>query len=176
MVPKPLYSRRLRLLEERHPMGCRARQRLRPEKRRRFQNASCKRSPKTAGRPLCNRRGRRISTVMPTASSVLAILRCTERMQLGSDGKLTRTFETQEYKAAVGYVRDLYASGLFHPNTAQISSGPNARSDFAGGKWTICLTGLRPPGAIRASRSNGDQSLRSAHDSAVRARKTASNP
>jgi putative aldouronate transport system substrate-binding protein len=60
----------------------------------------------------------------------------------GSDGKLTRTFETEEYKATVAYVHDLFTSGLFHPNTLQITSGPNARSDFAGGKWTIWLDGF----------------------------------
>jgi putative aldouronate transport system substrate-binding protein len=62
--------------------------------------------------------------------------------RMGSDGKLTRSFETPEYKATVDFVRDLYASGLFHPNTAQMSSGPNGRSDFAGGKWTIWLDGF----------------------------------
>jgi putative aldouronate transport system substrate-binding protein len=62
--------------------------------------------------------------------------------RLGSDGKLTRSFESPEYKETVAYVRDLYASGLYHPNTAQMSSGPNGRSDFAGGKWTLWLDGF----------------------------------
>jgi putative aldouronate transport system substrate-binding protein len=62
--------------------------------------------------------------------------------RLNSDGSLTRSFETPEYKAAVDFVRDLYASGLFHPNTAQMSSGPNGRSDYAAGKWTIWLDGF----------------------------------
>jgi putative aldouronate transport system substrate-binding protein len=62
--------------------------------------------------------------------------------RLGSDGKLTRSFETAEYKETVSYVRDLFASGLFHPNTLQMSSGPNGRSDFAAGKWTIWLDGF----------------------------------
>jgi putative aldouronate transport system substrate-binding protein len=62
--------------------------------------------------------------------------------RLGSDGKLTRNYETAEYKEAVNYVRDLYASGVFHPNTAQMSSGPNGRSDFVAGKWTIWLDGF----------------------------------
>jgi putative aldouronate transport system substrate-binding protein len=62
--------------------------------------------------------------------------------QLGSDGKLTRSFETAEYKAAVDFVRDLYATGLFHPNTAQMTNGTNGRTDFAAGKWTIWLDGF----------------------------------
>jgi putative aldouronate transport system substrate-binding protein len=62
--------------------------------------------------------------------------------RLASDGKLTRNYETPEYKETVAYVRDLFASGLFHPNTLQMTSGPNARSDFAAGKWTIWLDGF----------------------------------
>jgi putative aldouronate transport system substrate-binding protein len=62
--------------------------------------------------------------------------------RLNSDGSLTRSIETPEYKAAVDFVRDLYASGLFHPNTATMSSGPNGRSDFAAGKWTIWIDGF----------------------------------
>jgi putative aldouronate transport system substrate-binding protein len=62
--------------------------------------------------------------------------------RLGADGKLTRSFESPEYKETVAYVRDLYASGLYHPNTAQMSSGPNGRSDFAAGKWTLWLDGF----------------------------------
>jgi putative aldouronate transport system substrate-binding protein len=62
--------------------------------------------------------------------------------RLGSDGKLTRTFETPEYKEALTYVRSLFAAGLFHPNTLQMSSGPNGRNDFAGGRWTIWLDGF----------------------------------
>jgi putative aldouronate transport system substrate-binding protein len=62
--------------------------------------------------------------------------------RLGSDGKLTRNFETPEYKETVGFVRDLFAAGLFHPNTLQYTSGPNARSDFANGSWTIWLDGF----------------------------------
>jgi putative aldouronate transport system substrate-binding protein len=62
--------------------------------------------------------------------------------RMASDGKLTRSFETPEFKETVAYVRDLFASGLFHPNTLQMSSGPNGRSDFAAGKWTIWLDGF----------------------------------
>jgi putative aldouronate transport system substrate-binding protein len=62
--------------------------------------------------------------------------------RMGSDGKLTRSFETPEFKETVAYVRDLFASGMYHPNTLQMSSGPNGRSDFASGKWTIWLDGF----------------------------------
>jgi putative aldouronate transport system substrate-binding protein len=36
--------------------------------------------------------------------------------QLGGDGKLLRDRETEAYKAAVGYVRDLYAAGVYDPD------------------------------------------------------------
>jgi putative aldouronate transport system substrate-binding protein len=62
--------------------------------------------------------------------------------RLGSDGKLTRSFETPEYKETIAFLRDLYASGVYHPNTAQMSSGPNGRADFVAGKWTVWLDGF----------------------------------
>lgn len=36
--------------------------------------------------------------------------------QLGADGKLVRDRETEAYKGAVGYVRDLYATGVYDPD------------------------------------------------------------
>src|SRR5437660_4160404 len=62
--------------------------------------------------------------------------------RLESSGKLTRHFETPEFKETVGFLRDLFVAGVLHPNTLQISSGPNARSDFAAGKWAIWLDGF----------------------------------
>jgi putative aldouronate transport system substrate-binding protein len=62
--------------------------------------------------------------------------------RLTADGKMTRCFETPEYKESVAYVRDLFVAGLFHPNTLQMSSGPNGRNDFAAGKWTIWQDGF----------------------------------
>jgi putative aldouronate transport system substrate-binding protein len=62
--------------------------------------------------------------------------------RLGSDGALTKNFETAEFKETVGFLRDLYAAGVFHPNSLQYSSGPNARTDFAAGKWTMWLDGF----------------------------------
>jgi putative aldouronate transport system substrate-binding protein len=62
--------------------------------------------------------------------------------RLEAGGKLTRAFETPEFKETVSFMKDLYTSGLFHPNTMQYSSGPNARTDFAGGRWTIWIDGF----------------------------------
>ena len=59
------------------------------------------------------------------------------KWRLESDGNLVKDIETPEFKAAVGYVRDLVASGLFHPNTLQYAGITQASTDFAGGKWAV---------------------------------------
>jgi putative aldouronate transport system substrate-binding protein len=55
--------------------------------------------------------------------------------RLESDGKLTSTYETPEYKEAVGYVRDLWSAGLFHPDSITTVT----RTDFQGGKFAIFI-------------------------------------
>jgi putative aldouronate transport system substrate-binding protein len=59
--------------------------------------------------------------------------------RLESGGKLTRDWETPEYKETLGWVRDLYASGVFHPNSMTFASGVVARGQFAAGKFGIWL-------------------------------------
>ncbi len=59
--------------------------------------------------------------------------------RLDSGGKLTKDFETPEYREALGYVRDLYASGVFHPNSTTFASGVVARQQFAAGKFGVWL-------------------------------------
>jgi putative aldouronate transport system substrate-binding protein len=59
--------------------------------------------------------------------------------RLESGGKLTKDYETPEYKEALGYVRDLYAAGVFHPNSTTFASGVVARAQFAIGKFGIWL-------------------------------------
>ncbi len=62
--------------------------------------------------------------------------------RLESSGKLVRDFETPELKETVSFIKDLFAAGVYHPNTMQYTSGPNARTDFAGGRWTLWLDGF----------------------------------
>jgi putative aldouronate transport system substrate-binding protein len=59
--------------------------------------------------------------------------------RLEPGGKLTKDYETPEFKEALGYVRDLYASGVFHPNSTTYASGVVARAQFAIGKFGIWL-------------------------------------
>jgi putative aldouronate transport system substrate-binding protein len=59
--------------------------------------------------------------------------------RLESGGKLTKDWETPEYREALAYVRDLYASGVFHPNSTTFASGVVARAQFAIGKFGVWL-------------------------------------
>jgi putative aldouronate transport system substrate-binding protein len=70
-----------------------------------------------------------------------------------NNGKFTATFETDQYKAATSYVKDLYAAGIFHPD----SSGYNtisARDAFQARKFAYRYDGLemygyrKPPVAL----------------------------
>jgi putative aldouronate transport system substrate-binding protein len=56
---------------------------------------------------------------------------------LDSSGKLVKDVETPEYKEATAYVRDLYASGVFHPNSTTWASNVIARGQFSGSKFAI---------------------------------------
>jgi putative aldouronate transport system substrate-binding protein len=52
-------------------------------------------------------------------------------------GKLTKDYETPEFKETVDYARDLYASGVFHPDSPTFASAVIARQQFAAGKFAI---------------------------------------
>jgi putative aldouronate transport system substrate-binding protein len=56
-----------------------------------------------------------------------------------ASGKLVRDRETEEYKAAVGFVRDVLAAGLMWPDalTAGVSRG-----DFAAGRFALSVEGF----------------------------------
>jgi putative aldouronate transport system substrate-binding protein len=67
-----------------------------------------------------------------------------------SSGKFTATFETEHYKAATAYVRDLYAAGIFHPDSTGYNT-LSARDAFQARKFAFRYDGLemygwrRPP-------------------------------
>lgn len=56
-----------------------------------------------------------------------------------TSGKLVRDIETEAYKAAVGYVRDLWAAGLIWPDAPQ---GTPSRTDFAAGRFALSVEGF----------------------------------
>jgi putative aldouronate transport system substrate-binding protein len=57
------------------------------------------------------------------------------RMDTG--GKLVKDVETQEFKDATAYARDLYASGVFHPDSLSMASNVIARTQFYARKFAI---------------------------------------
>ena len=57
------------------------------------------------------------------------------RMDAG--GKLTKDVETPEFKDATAYARDLYAAGVFHPDSLNMASNVIARTQFYARKFAI---------------------------------------
>jgi putative aldouronate transport system substrate-binding protein len=73
------------------------------------------------------------------------MFRAPNNWKLDSSGKLVKDYETDEFKAAVGYVRDLYAAGVYDPNSLSNStsqadtafrSGTSASWPTGWGAWT----------------------------------------
>jgi putative aldouronate transport system substrate-binding protein len=58
--------------------------------------------------------------------------------KLDPSGKLIRNRETEEYKAAVGYLRDLMAAGVFPPDVATITQ---SRGQHAEGRFVMAVEG-----------------------------------
>jgi putative aldouronate transport system substrate-binding protein len=59
--------------------------------------------------------------------------------KLDASGKLIKDRETEEYKAAVGFMRDLFASGVYWPDSIQATQ--NVRADFVGKKFAVSPDG-----------------------------------
>ncbi|MBV9582615.1 MAG: extracellular solute-binding protein [Chloroflexi bacterium] len=62
-----------------------------------------------------------------------------------SSGKLVKNFEAPEFKAAVGYARDLFASGLYHPSSLNYADINAARLDFVAGRFALYPEGFGQP-------------------------------
>lgn len=56
-------------------------------------------------------------------------------------GKLVKDIETSQFKEAVGYVRDLYTSGVYHPDALTTTDNTAAGTGFTAGKWVIMVQG-----------------------------------
>ncbi len=63
------------------------------------------------------------------------IFRVPNNWKLDASGKLVKDAETEEFKAAVGFARDLWAAGLYHPNTPTYGGAFN--DDFMGGRFAV---------------------------------------
>jgi putative aldouronate transport system substrate-binding protein len=58
-----------------------------------------------------------------------------------SGGKFTRTFETEQFKAAVGFARDLYAAGVYHPDSLTWTI-LQKRTNFEAGRFAYEFDGM----------------------------------
>lgn len=61
------------------------------------------------------------------------------RWGMDSSGKLIKDWETEEYKAAVGYVRDLWSAGLIWTDAV---TGQNSRANFVARKFAMSVEGF----------------------------------
>ncbi len=65
--------------------------------------------------------------------------------KVDGSGKFTKTFETAEYRAAVGYTRDLVAAGVYHPNSLTNTSIKQGETDFVAGKIAVFISSFGNP-------------------------------
>jgi putative aldouronate transport system substrate-binding protein len=56
--------------------------------------------------------------------------------KLDSSGKLIRDRETEEYRAALAYTRELWQAGLYHPDSINYNNA-NGKRDYAAGKFAF---------------------------------------
>ena len=60
--------------------------------------------------------------------------------KLDTSGKLIRSFETDQYKSAVAYARDLVAAGLYHPDSPTFNQ-VSVRTNFVARKYAFVNSG-----------------------------------
>jgi putative aldouronate transport system substrate-binding protein len=102
-----------------------------------------KRVLQTLTRPADNRWG--IGTYQGVAFNIpmyAAMFGAPNNWQLDASGKLVKDRETAQYREAVGYVRDLYAAGVFHPDSLITTDNTAAGTAFTAGKWVILVQGF----------------------------------
>jgi len=63
------------------------------------------------------------------------VFRVPNNWKLDASGKLVKDFETEEWKALVGYMRDLWTMGVLHPNSANY--GGTYNDDFMAGRFAV---------------------------------------
>ncbi|HEU0168961.1 MAG TPA: hypothetical protein VFS62_14370, partial [Chloroflexota bacterium] len=69
-------------------------------------------------------------------SPLLAMFNAPNNWKLDSSGKLTKDFETPEYKQALGWAQDTWKAGYWHPNTPVGGNGVG-NNDFMGGRFAV---------------------------------------
>jgi len=72
---------------------------------------------------------------MTPNSAFTTIFRVPNNWRMESSGKLTKDIETDEFKAAVGFSRDLWSAGIWHPNSPNYGGAFNP--DFLAGRFVF---------------------------------------
>jgi len=95
--------------------------------------------------PSSNRYGLAVSSSnvmgMITGSPFLSMYGAPNNWGVDSAGKFVKDFEVDGYKATLGYLRDLWATGVIHPN-APTYAGNAVQNDFTGGNVVVAQTVL----------------------------------
>ena len=68
-------------------------------------------------------------------NALTAVFRVPNNWKLDASGKLIKDVETEEFKAYVGFARDLWAAGVWHPNTPTYGGAFN--DDFMAGRFAV---------------------------------------
>jgi putative aldouronate transport system substrate-binding protein len=70
----------------------------------------------------------------------LAMFRVPNNWSVDASGAFTKDLETEQFRAALGFVRDLYASGVYHPDSPNYNT-TSVKQNFIAGKYAVVATG-----------------------------------
>jgi len=76
------------------------------------------------------------SLAVSSQSPLLMVFGVPNNWSLDSSGKPIKDYETDQYKAAVGYARDLWATGVFHPDSRTLT-GTTLSTALRGGQVVV---------------------------------------
>jgi putative aldouronate transport system substrate-binding protein len=74
---------------------------------------------------------------------ITMLFRAPNNWAVDSNGKFTRYLGTEEYRAALAFATDLYAAGVYHPNTATYNN-VSAKADFSARTFAVRYDGWQP--------------------------------
>jgi putative aldouronate transport system substrate-binding protein len=80
--------------------------------------------------------GAQATSAFNTTGVFAQIFGAPNNWKVDAGGKLVKNWETDEFQAAVGYVRDLYQAGVFHPNSTTYTNTA-ADTDFSAGRFAF---------------------------------------
>jgi putative aldouronate transport system substrate-binding protein len=69
-----------------------------------------------------------------SGSGLMSMFRVPNNWKLEPSGKLIKDWETEEFKAAVGWARDVWSAGAWHPDTP---IGRSNNNDFMAGRYAV---------------------------------------